>query len=763
MMLTGKPVLQTFYTVALAFIGYLGMGILADLFAIPPGYASPIWPAAGFALMMLLFRGPFSLIGVWLGSFAVQLYLADAYLLQPDSSWLSSGLIAFGPVLQATLAFLLITQFTNFPELGDDIYAPVIFAVLSGPLACVISPSIGVSILVLFDIVPFEAAGTNWLLWWVGDAIGVLALAPLILAANERTRWSSKTKASYFVTLYFGLVLLAYGLFAQVRASEQDKLETIFAERVDSIQSSVEQKLESIDFQSQMLASIFAEFGPVSFEQFNIFTQEVFDHSTGIQAISWVPVVPHQEREQRERHLTDKLGRPFVFKDKGHSGRLVPSSQQAVYYPVYFVVPLQGNEQAHGFNLGSHTGRMAALQTAVEKQATVATEPITLVQEKERQRAFLLFTPVILNHSVPSLVSCVYRLGDLMASVIDPADMKQVSLSVVDITDRNNPQDLFANTATATALVKEKSLRFATREWRLTYSPSMEFVNRNLGFVVWVVLIAGFLVVAILGLFFLMILSQKSAVENEVHRKTQALQKALEEAEQANKTKTTFLANMSHELRTPLNSIIGFTVRSLKTLQGSEHERVLESLKIVESNGTHLLSLINDMLDLSKIEAGKITIEKQPVDVIRLVDEAIHSLAPQAEAKGLDLTRDNVPLNPITADHKRLKQIMVNLLSNGIKYTDTGGVNVSFMPQPRQGKNGLMIVVRDTGQGIPEEDLPRLFRRFEQLGETMNMQNMGTGLGLALVQELVELHGGELGVTSKVGQGSEFWIWLPEN
>jgi signal transduction histidine kinase len=218
---------------------------------------------------------------------------------------------------------------------------------------------------------------------------------------------------------------------------------------------------------------------------------------------------------------------------------------------------------------------------------------------------------------------------------------------------------------------------------------------------------------------------------------------------------------MSHELRTPLNSIIGFTVRSHKTLEDTEHERVLDSLKIVESNGKHLLSLINDMLDLSKIEAGKLSIEKHPVDVIGLVDEAISTLATQAEAKGLKLSRGDVPLNPIMADRKRLLQVIVNLMGNAIKFTDEGGVHVDFEPQPRHGRNGLLITVRDTGKGIAEADLDKLFRRFEQLGEDMSVQNIGTGLGLALVQELVELHGGEVGVTSEEGDGSTFWFWLP--
>ncbi|MDX1696566.1 MAG: CHASE domain-containing protein, partial [Ketobacteraceae bacterium] len=482
-----------------------------------------------------------------------------------------------------------------------------------------------------------------------------------------------------------------------------------------------------------------------------------------IKAISLIPVVPRQQRQQFEELMARALDRPFMFKDRGDDGRLIPAKDREIYYPVYFIFPMAGNEQAHGFNLGSHAGRLRALEAAIEKQDMVVSEPIKLVQEQGRQLAFLLFTPVVTADGVSSLVSCVYRMGDLMESVVDDSELKQLSIQISDTTEPDAVKALYGNLTRATTIVLQKTIDIANRQWRVTYSPSTDFINRNMGFVVWVVLIAGFLVVAILGLFFLMIMSQKSAVENEVLRKTRALKLALEEAEEASRIKSTFLANMSHELRTPLNSIIGFTVRSLKALEGSGQERVVDSLRIVESNGKHLLALINDMLDLSKIEAGKLQIEKEPVDVPKVVAEVVTLMTPQAEARGLTVTSDNIPLNPLMADQKRLRQILLNLISNAIKFTDEGSVHVALQPEPRQGCNGLRITVRDTGKGIPEAELGKLFRRFEQLGQDMKIENLGTGLGLALVQELVELHGGEVGVSSREGEGSEFRVWLPDN
>ena len=299
------------------------------------------------------------------------------------------------------------------------------------------------------------------------------------------------------------------------------------------------------------------------------------------------------------------------------------------------------------------------------------------------------------------------------------------------------------------------------RVWQLHYSANSAFIKYNQGISVWVVLIAGFFIVAMFGLFVLMLLRQKTAIENEVGHKTQALRSALNQAEKANRIKNNFLANMSHELRTPLNSIIGFSVRSLKSLKGSEYKRVIESLTIIESNGRHLLSLINDILDLSKLEAGKLSIEKEAVDPRQVCEEVVRALSPLAELRNLNLEAQTPPIDCIAADRKRLIQIIMNLVGNGIKFTQQGTVSIEFEMKTKNSIEGLCFIIKDTGCGIAQADIPKLFHRFEQLGNNIDTQNIGTGLGLALVQELVDLHQGEISVQSELHQGSTFTVWLP--
>ncbi|MFL5942521.1 MAG: ATP-binding protein [Gaiellaceae bacterium] len=243
-----------------------------------------------------------------------------------------------------------------------------------------------------------------------------------------------------------------------------------------------------------------------------------------------------------------------------------------------------------------------------------------------------------------------------------------------------------------------------------------------------------------------------------VNQMNDELQRVYGELETASRHKSEFLANMSHELRTPLNAILGFSQVLQKKLFGELNSKQEEYVEDIRSSGNHLLSLINDVLDLSKVEAGQVELEVAPFSLREAVERGVVMVRERASKNGVALTSEIEPeVQVITGDERRIRQILFNLLSNAVKFTPAGG-RVSVTAACVDGE--IQLAVSDTGPGIAPEDLDRIFEEFQQTDVGARQQE-GTGLGLALSRRLVELHGGRIWVESEVGAGSRFVFTLP--
>jgi signal transduction histidine kinase len=229
-------------------------------------------------------------------------------------------------------------------------------------------------------------------------------------------------------------------------------------------------------------------------------------------------------------------------------------------------------------------------------------------------------------------------------------------------------------------------------------------------------------------------------------------------AETSNRMKSEFLANMSHELRTPLNAILGFSELIGSEVFGPGVPRYRDYANDIHGAGNHLLSLINDILDIAKAEAGKLNLHPESVDLEHLVKECIRLMRGKASEQGLQIIMRMTPLSPLWIDRLRVKQVLLNLLSNAVKFTEKGNITI----ETRCDADGRSIIcVRDTGIGIEAEEIPRLFEPFQQVDSKLSRKYEGTGLGLSLVKTLVELHDGDVQITSVPGSGTSVKISFP--
>ncbi|MEK6776689.1 MAG: ATP-binding protein [bacterium] len=261
-------------------------------------------------------------------------------------------------------------------------------------------------------------------------------------------------------------------------------------------------------------------------------------------------------------------------------------------------------------------------------------------------------------------------------------------------------------------------------------------------------------------------------LEHRIEERTQGLSDIIQSLQECQRTKADFLSKMSHELRTPLNAVIGFSDVLLTGMDGELTAEQKKDVQLIFNSAQHLLQLINDLLDVSRLESGKFTLNHGPVEISRAVSDVVSDMMEKALEKGLALRQD-IPagLPAVEADPLRLDQILRNLIDNAVKFTQRGEVLIQAALSDRQGEimrsipedapGFVRVSVQDTGIGIPGEKISAIFDTFHQLDSGPSRRYEGTGLGLTITRSLVDLHGGRTGVKSEPGKGSLFWFTLP--
>lgn len=610
-------------------------------------------------------------------------------------------------------------------------------------------------------------------------------------------------------------LMLTVVLFLLVRqvelASFRTRLESDVSLRSDTIINKFDDTLLVV----MALRNYFAAAERVTRDEFATFTRPFLHERGEIKALSWNPRISGTQRATFEQSGQSEVGAEFFVYERNSSGERLPGGKRDFHYPVWYIEPLGENRKAVGFDVGSNPVRLAALERARDTGKPTATERIILVQDGEPRHSVLVFNPLFAK-GLPATTVAERRLA-LQGFTVAVINIEKLLLAALgktkpiglpfDLLDLSAPPDrqllhhwtprLAGNGSWLARFLPPvpaimKKFTFCGREWGVLLTPGEEYMVRCYPLAYWLLLPLGVLLSGLLGAYFRTLSAQRQELEARVlartaelesseanirelnvhleervaDRTTQleaaiaALSLAKERAEAANRAKSIFLANMSHEIRTPLNAVLGFSQIAMRDTALSPES--LHNLQIVNRSGEQLLTLINDVIDVAKIESGRMSLQSAVFDLPALLARLVEQFMPKASAGSLQLIHETAAdvVRYVSGDEEKIRHILVNLLDNAIKFTREGGVSMRSRTCCRDGRDWLEVEVEDSGQGIASDDLERIFGAFEQ-AEGGRMNQGGTGLGLTISREYARLMGGELSVTSKPGYGSCFHLAIP--
>ena len=763
----GTPTL-VYLSVTLA---YVVTGKLALALAVPPGYASPIFPPAGIAVACVLIGGSGTLPWILFGSLLLNIWTGYSVSHQLDEMGCAAAVvIAASSMGQAVVGAAVLRRAVGYPAPLDNSRDLAAFLVLS-PLVCLTSASLSLAGLWVLGVVPLTELATSWISWWIGDTLGVLLVLPLmlVLAGEPRALWRGRAGPVALPMLLFFALFTA--IFVRVSKWEHDEslleFRLLSRQTIDKIRAELE---EQEVFLAQLERSFSGGAG-VSRTDFRHLVRNLLQRFPTIQAVKWAPRVERNDRMRFEAAQQAELP-DFEIREVDPSGQRRRAGERPRFFPVTYVEPLRGNEHIVGFDLTSEAGRRAAVQTALDSGRVTTTPPIRLVQEQGEQVGILLVYGVHYGSNEAGVVAVALRMGTFVDGMLASVN-SWVSLQLSDL----DADKVISNSLSARRAGEfyTDTFIFGGRHYGVRTEPTASYLAQHRRWQSWAVLVVGVFSTGLLGALLLLGTGHTRRIEAIVDDRTRDLETAnrrleieIREREQAEAALRQvhrmeaigqLTGGIAHDFNNLLTVIGGNAAMLNDAAQSDAMRRRVAAIVQAAECGERLT---RQLLAFSRRQM----LRPEPLDLRDQADEIADMLSPALRPDIAVKVEIPQEVWPVFVDLAEFQMALLNLGMNARDAMPDGGRmrvearNVTFdIDDPTSG--GLVgdfvaVTLSDTGAGMTPEVVARAFEPYFTTKEI----GLGSGLGLSQVYGFAQQSGGAVSIASAVGKGSSITLFL---